>query len=177
MPIPCKVHIFSAGHFLALARFFGSFYSINLGKMTDEFSPDSNAIMRDVASSLSATSAAVKLVAATLLVFYGLSFNSGAVEAVSVTPGYFWPPHFWVWTAFTHCFLEVHFWEVVLDVAVIVLVGKLLEPLWGAVEMLLFFGVVNVGVAVISSFFYYVLYMLTFNTELLFEVHIHGQYQ
>ena len=55
--------------------------------------------------------------------------------------------------------------------------GKLLEPLWGAVEMLLFFGVVNVGVAVISSFFYYVLYMLTFNTELLFEVHIHGQYQ
>ena len=153
------------------------FYSINLGKMTDEFSPDSNAIMRDVASSLSATSAAVKLVAATLLVFYGLSFNSGAVEAVSVTPGYFWPPHFWVWTAFTHCFLEVHFWEVVLDVAVIVLVGKLLEPLWGAVEMLLFFGVVNVGVAVISSFFYYVLYMLTFNTELLFEVHIHGQYQ
>ena len=60
--------------------------------------------------------------------------------------------------------------------AVIVLVGKLLEPLWGAVEMLLFFGVVNVGVAVLSSFFYYVLYMITFNTELLFEVHIHGQY-
>ena len=59
--------------------------------------------------------------------------------------------------------------------AVIVLVGKLLEPLWGAVEMLLFFGVVNVGVAVLSSFFYYVLYMVTFNTELLFEVHIHGQ--
>ena len=38
----------------------------------------------------------------TLVVFYGLSFNSGAVEAVSVTPGYFWPPHFWIWTAFTH---------------------------------------------------------------------------
>ena len=70
--------------------------------MTDEFSPDSNAIMRDVASSLSATSAAVKLVTVTLVVFYGLSFNSGAVEAISVTPGYFWPPHFWIWTAFTH---------------------------------------------------------------------------
>ena len=38
----------------------------------------------------------------TLVVFYGLSFNSGAVEAISVTPGYFWPPHFWIWTAFTH---------------------------------------------------------------------------
>lgn len=55
------------------------------------------------------------------------------------------------------------------------LVGKLLEPLWGAFEMLIFFGAVNLGVAVLSSFFYYVLYMLTFNTQLLFEVHIHGQ--
>ena len=47
-------------------------------------------------------------------------------------------------------FLEVHFWEVVLDVAVIVLVGKLLEPLWGALEMVVFFAVVNVGVAVVQ---------------------------
>ena len=39
--------------------------------------------------------------------------------------------------------------------AVIVLVGKLLEPLWGAVEMIVFFMVVNVGVAVVSAFFYY----------------------
>ena len=30
------------------------------------------------------------------------------------------------------------------------------------------------GVAVLSAFFYYLLYMCTFNTELLFEVHIHG---
>ncbi len=53
--------------------------------------------------------------------------------------------------------------------------GKLLEPLWGAVEMLVFFMVVNVGVAMLAAFFYYLLYMVTFDTKLLFSVHIHGK--
>lgn len=92
----------------------------------------------------------------------------------SVTPGYFWPPHFWLWTALTHCFLEIHWWEVLVDIVTIVLVGKLIEPLWGTMEMALFFLIVNTGVAVVAAVFYYVLYMATFNTELLFEVHIHG---
>ena len=71
-------------------------------------------------------------------------------------------------------FRQVHFWEVLLDICVVVLVGKLLEPLWGAVEMLVFFMVVNVGVAMLAAFFYYLLYMVTFDTKLLFSVHIHG---
>ena len=52
-----------------------------------------------------------------------------------MTPGYFYPPHFWLWTAVTHAFMEVHFWEVLVDLAVIALAGKLLEPLWGALEV------------------------------------------
>ena len=79
-----------------------------------------------------------------------------------------------MWTAFTHCFLEIHFWEVVVDIFTLVLVGKLIEPLWGAMEMITFFFIVNSGVAAMSAFFYYLLYMCTFNTELLFDVHIHG---
>lgn len=89
-----------------------------------------------------------------------------------------------------------------MDVITIVLVaGKLLEPLWGAIEvsavinflyfnsqfsiieilnkivlqMLTFFGVVNVGVALVCAVFYYFLYAVTFNTELLFDVHVHGK--
>ena len=39
-------------------------------------------------------------------------------------------------TAFTYCFMEIHWWEVFIDVMTIVLVaGKLLEPLWGAIEV------------------------------------------
>jgi len=41
-------------------------------------------------------------------------------------------------------------------------------------EMMTFFFVTNIGVAVLCAFFYYFLYMCTFNTELLFQVHIHG---
>jgi hypothetical protein len=37
-----------------------------------------------------------------------------------------------------------------------------------------FFAVVNMGVAVLSAFFYLILYVCTFNTDLLFSVHIHG---
>ena len=44
----------------------------------------------------------------------------------SVTPGYFNPPHFWIWTALSHCFLEIHFWEVLVDIFTVVLVGKLI---------------------------------------------------
>ena len=62
----------------------------------------------------------------------------------------------------------------IVDIFTLVLVGKLIEPLWGALEMLTFFLIVNTGVAVSSAFFYYLLYMCTFNTELLFDVHIHG---
>ena len=69
---------------------------------------------------------------------YFLSYSEAAVLAFSVTPGYFNPPHFWIWTgqvlwwagefwlfslfskyvkmeilaALSHCFLEIHFWEV-----------------------------------------------------------------
>lgn len=132
-------------------------------------------VAEGAAAALSQTSLATKAVSATLVLVYLCSFYEPVVTAVSLTPGYFWPPHFWIWTAFSHCFLEVHLWEVILDIAVIVLVGKLLEPLWGAIEMVVFFMVVNVGVAVVSAVFYYVLYFLTFNTELLFEVRIHGE--
>ena len=136
--------------------------------------------LREVLFLVQSTSLSVRVLSLLLLLLYGLSLldsssNNALVLGVSVTPGYFWPPHFWIWTAFTHCFLEVHLLEVVLDLVILALVGKLLEPLWGALEMVLFFVVVNVGVAVVSAFFYYLLYMLTFNTELLFEVHIHGE--
>jgi len=116
----------------------------------------------------------VKLVCLVVVISYGLSYSESAVRALSMTPGYFWPPHFYLWTAFTHCFLEIHWWEVVVDIVTIVLVGKLLEPLWGALEMVTFFAVVNVGTAIVCAVFYYFLYMVSYNTELLFEVHIHG---
>lgn len=123
---------------------------------------------------LSNSSLGVKVLCATTLLGYGLSYSQPAIEALSVTPGYFLPPHFYLWTAVTHCYLEIHWWEVAVDLVTLILVGKLLEPLWGALEMITFFFVVNAGVGVFSAVFYYFLYMVTFNEQLLFQVHIHG---
>ncbi|XP_059472439.1 transmembrane protein 115 [Neocloeon triangulifer] len=120
------------------------------------------------------TSIFFKLISSLTVCCYFLSYSDYLVQILSVTPGYFLPPTFRIYSAFTFCFLELHLWELLIDVLTLVLCGKLIEPLWGLVEMLIFFGVVNLSVAVLSAFFYLFLYMCTSNTELLFEVHIHG---
>lgn len=116
----------------------------------------------------------VKFVCLLVLVGYGLSFSESAVDVLSVTPGYLLPPTFWLWTAFTHCFLEVRLWQVCVDLVTLGLCGKLIEPLWGSFEMVLFFLLVNICVAFISTLFYLILYMCTSNPMVLFEVHIQG---
>ncbi|KAF2882998.1 hypothetical protein ILUMI_23177 [Ignelater luminosus] len=120
------------------------------------------------------TSTSVKFICGVVLLGYGLSYSEEAVKVLSVTPGYLMPSSFWLWTAFTFCFLELHFWEVLVDIVTVGLCGKLIEPLWGPMEMMTFFAFVNIGVAVLSTTFYFILYMCTFNTDLLFSVHIHG---
>lgn len=120
------------------------------------------------------TSTSVKFICAVVLIGYGLSFSDEAVLVISVVPGYFLPPSFWLWTAFTFCFLEIHFWEVLVDIITVGLCGKLIEPLWGQMEMMTFFAIVNVGVAIISTAFYFILFCCTSNAEYLFHVEIHG---
>ncbi|CAL4117234.1 unnamed protein product [Meganyctiphanes norvegica] len=116
----------------------------------------------------------VKFVSVLVLIGYALSFSESAVEVLSVTPGYLLPPHFWLWTALSHCFLEVRLWQVCVDLVTLALCGKLIEPLWGSFEMVLFFLLVNLCVAFISALFYLILYMATSNPEVLFSVHIQG---
>ena len=120
------------------------------------------------------TSTSVKFICVVVLLSYWLSYSENAVLALSVTPGYILPPSFWIWTAFSFCFIEIHFWEVCVDIITVGLCGKLIEPLWGAIEMMTFFAIVNFGVAVLSALFYLMLYMCTSDTDLLFHIHIHG---
>lgn len=120
------------------------------------------------------TSTSVKFICGVVFLSYGLSYSEEAVRVLSVTPGYLIPPSCWLWTLFTYCFLELHFWEVLIDIVTVGLCGKLIEPLWGQMEMLTFFGIVNVGVAVMSTVYYLFLYTCTSDPDLLFGVHIHG---
>ena len=121
------------------------------------------------------TSTPVKCICVVIFFSYFLSFSEAAIKAVSVTPGYMLPSSlFCLWTPFTFCFLEIHFWEVCVDIVTVGLCGKLIEPLWGQMEMLIFFAVVNLGVAVLSTSYYILLYYLTYRTSFLFGVHVHG---
>lgn len=120
------------------------------------------------------TSTSVKFICGVVLFTYCLTNVIHDYNVLSVNPGFLMPPSFWIWTAFTFCFLEIHFWEVLVDIVTVGLCGKLIEPLWGQMEMLTFFAIVNFGVAVLGTTFYFILYMCTFETFFLFSVNIHG---
>ncbi|XP_057331048.1 transmembrane protein 115 [Microplitis mediator] len=131
-------------------------------------------LKQQFAALLGNTSASVKFICIVMILSYGISFMEQAIIILSVTPGYLLPPSFWIWTAFTFCFLEIHFWEVCVDIVTVGLCGKLIEPLWGAMEMMTFFAIVNVGVGLLSASYYLFLYMCTSDPEFLFDIHIHG---
>ncbi len=97
-----------------------------------------NPLLQAVAALVANSSLGVKVLSASVLLSYCLSYSESAILALSVTPGYFWPPHFWIWTAFTHCFLEIHWWEVVVDIGTIVLVK--LKSMTESGMMTTFFG-------------------------------------
>lgn len=131
-------------------------------------------INQQISALLLNTSPSVKFICCVTVVGYILSFSETAIKVLSVTPGYILPPSFCIWTAFTFCFVELYLWEVFLDIIIVGLCGKLIEPLWGQMEMMTFFAITNIGVAVLSSMYYLFVYFCTKNIELLFEVHIHG---
>lgn len=125
-------------------------------------------------AALGNSSVVVKSLCVALTAGYLLSFSKGAVGALTVIPGNVLPPNFWYWTYLTHSVIEAHIWNVIIDVVVVVLYGKLLEPLWGAKEMLIFYLVVTVLVAVTSTFIYFIVFLVARNPNFLFDTHLSG---
>lgn len=125
-------------------------------------------------AALKTCSVVVRVLSLALFLCYFLSYSRSASLAVCVTPGYIIPPSFWIWTAFTHAFFENRIWMVIADIITVGLCGKLIEPLWGAIEMLTFFAIVNTSVAFLSVVYYIILYSITWDPVYLFSVHIHG---
>lgn len=109
-----------------------------------------------------------------LILFYCLSFSGSAFDHLCVVPGYVLPPNFWVWTLLTHNFLQAHIIMVIIDICVVILSSKLLEPLWSYLQIGLFFVIVCSGSAILTAAMYMVMYYVTGNTDYLFETHIHG---
>lgn len=152
-------------------------------------------IAQNVSKFLSNTSNSVKFICGVTIFGYLLSYWESILPYLMVTPGNLLPPSCWIWTAFTYCFIELHIWEVLADLITVVLTHKLIEPLWyrhhisyilfnhkiltkhchrGQAEILLFFIIVNLSVAILSSLYYLIIFTCTKNTEFLFDSKIHG---
>lgn len=129
---------------------------------------------KNILAAFGKSSIVVKMLSVALVIGYLFSFISSAVPYITVTPGLVMAPNFHVYSFALFGFVELHFWNVVGDVAVIILFGKLIEPLWGAMEMLVFFVVVNLGVGILTAFSYCFVFLLTLKEEFLFGVHICG---
>lgn len=125
-------------------------------------------------AALASTSVVVKSISAIVVLLYLLSFAVDTSYALGVTPGYLFPPNFWVWTLVTHGVVEQHIWGVAANVGTVMACGRLLEPLWGALELLIFFAVVNVLAGLLAGLSYLLTYVATFDLDFLFAVRVHG---
>ena len=121
-------------------------------------------------AALGNSSVVVKFICLGVAIGYCLTFIPSIMDHISVTPGHV----FSFWTYITHSFVETHIWIVIVDIGVVILYGKLLEPLWGALEMLIFYAVVNTAVACLTCFVYLCIYLATKNEEILFDTHVCG---
>ncbi|XP_071081810.1 transmembrane protein 115-like [Haliotis cracherodii] len=131
-------------------------------------------LKEQMAAALGKSSVVVKFVAVSVTLGYLLSFLANVVSFITINPGFAMPPNFSFYSFFTYCFIEFHFWDVLIDIAVVILCGKLLEPLWGALDMLIFFLIVNVAVGILTAMCYLLVYLVTEDERILFSVNIHG---
>ncbi|XP_030314032.1 transmembrane protein 115 [Calypte anna] len=125
-------------------------------------------------AALAGTSVVVKALSAAVVLLYLVSFGLDTAYGLGVTPGYLLPPNFWVWTLLTQGLVEERAWGLVASLATLGAAGRLLEPLWGALELLVFFAVVNVSVGLLGALAYFLTYVATFHLAYLFAVRIHG---
>lgn len=125
-------------------------------------------------TALASTSVVVKSICATVFVLYFISWLTDTHVALGITPGYLFPPNFWIWTLVTHGVVEQHVWGLAVNVATVITAGRLLEPLWGALELLIFFAVVTISAGLFSGLSYVLAYAATFDLNYLFDVHIYG---
>ncbi|XP_039271107.2 transmembrane protein 115-like [Styela clava] len=109
-----------------------------------------------------------------LSMFFMLSFLFDPLKPLGVTPGYLIPPNFWIWTLITHPFIETNTILFICSIAFVVVGSNALEGSFGTTKLSIYYGIVCVSSAVLSALFYLFLYMLTFNIDFLFAVHVNG---
>ncbi|XP_063797442.1 transmembrane protein 115 [Pseudophryne corroboree] len=123
---------------------------------------------------LSGSSVLVKCLWGAVVFLYLLSFWADTAHVLAITPGLLLPPNLWLWSLVTHGLVELHAWDVLANLLLTLGAGRRLEPLWGAPELLLFYGVVSLSVGILSSLCFLVAYAATSDLHFLFSARVHG---
>ncbi|CAB3991222.1 transmembrane 115-like [Paramuricea clavata] len=124
---------------------------------------DFNHLKNQINKALGDASIVVKISCGLVSLFYVLGYIPHVYDVLAVTPGSLIPPHFKIWTLITGGFIEYRVWNVVADIIVLVLCGRILEPLWGALEFLKYITILNVGTSLIASGLCLLYYLVTDN--------------
>ena len=112
-----------------------------VGAMSNRNANLANAAM----SFLTNSSFSVKIFLVCVFVGYVLSFKEVTVTYLSVIPGKLLPPNFHIWTLITHSFVEVNFLQLFGDSIIIILSSRMIEPLWGVQECIIFYFIITVS--------------------------------
>lgn len=134
----------------------------------------SSSTIREIFYFILNSSVAFKTLCASLLFGYLLTFIDKSPLYLSVIPGRLMPPSFFLWTLITHGFIEHQIFQVIINMFVILLYCKMLEPLWGTMECIKFYFIITIIVAVETTLSLILLYTITFKEVLIFNTLIHG---
>ena len=116
----------------------------------------------------------VKSFCVAILFGHFLSYFDSTADLFSIFPGKLLPPSFSIWTLVTYSFIEHHIWLVLCNLVVVWMYAKVVEPLWGSVEIVRFYAIVTGCVAVLTTGFYFVLFFIKGDPDILFKNPIYG---
>merc|ERR1712226_1286157 len=129
--------------------------------------------LRACAESTAAFGLFVKFLLLEVTLFYCLSFIDGIEEHLGITPGNL-IPSFKIWTLFTYALIDVHWWNLVRNWIFICLAGRCVQPLWGDLELLLFYLITNTFSGLWTTFMFLLSFMAVGDEAFLFETKICG---
>eukprot|EP00884_Botryococcus_braunii_P011854 jgi/Botrbrau1/2066/Bobra.0047s0031.1 len=99
-----------------------------------------------------------KVIAGILVLGYVAQFLApSSRQYLALVPGRFIPC---VWNIFTGGLLEINLWRLIFSVVSILLLARIIEPVWGSREFLKFICVVNVMAGAAFLLFLYIIYVL-----------------
>eukprot|EP00026_Physarum_polycephalum_P010900 Phypoly_transcript_11086.p1 GENE.Phypoly_transcript_11086~~Phypoly_transcript_11086.p1 ORF type:complete len:350 (+),score=64.47 Phypoly_transcript_11086:88-1137(+) len=79
-----------------------------------------------------------------------------------------------IWNIFTSGFYEIYFITGAVNIALLMIAGKFLEPIWGSKEFLKFIIVVNLGAGIGAFFLMLILYAIVKDPYLLYDSNLCG---